>query len=107
MFYLCVEVLVERLESRMTGVTLKSIVTIKLEVQSDTDLPDPDLPEPRFTGRIIFPRNRKFAVFDPDIPGTTIYRAKPFPPRIPVNRGPTVYRDVNFDTYLRRDLPRL
>eukprot|EP00116_Pleurobrachia_bachei_P013089 sb/3473351/ len=45
---------------------------------------------PRFTGRIIFPRSRKLTVFDPDIPGTPIYRAKPFPPSIPVNRGPTV-----------------
>eukprot|EP00116_Pleurobrachia_bachei_P004894 sb/3465156/ len=26
----------------------------------------------------------------PDIPGTPIYREKPFPPSIPVNRGPTV-----------------
>eukprot|EP00116_Pleurobrachia_bachei_P018858 sb/3479120/ len=26
----------------------------------------------------------------PDIPGSPIYRAKHFPPRIPVNRGPTV-----------------
>ena len=29
-------------------------------------------------------------VFDPDIPGTPIYRANPFPPSILVNRGPTV-----------------
>ena len=28
-----------------------------IEVQSDPDLPGPDLPEPRFTGRISFPRN--------------------------------------------------
>eukprot|EP00116_Pleurobrachia_bachei_P016574 sb/3476836/ len=27
----------------------------------------------------------------PDIPGTPIYREKWLPPRIPVNRGPTVY----------------
>eukprot|EP00116_Pleurobrachia_bachei_P005364 sb/3465626/ len=103
-------------------------------VQSDPDLPGPDLPEPRFTGRIIFPQTRKLTVFDPDIllphtrrnvqrrtlcknfrttgikvpekskisdppfllahaviPGTPIYRAKPFLPSIPVNRGPTVY----------------
>ena len=47
---------------------------------------------PRFTGRISFPgRYRKLTVFHPDIPGTPIYRAKPFPPSIPVNRGPTVY----------------
>eukprot|EP00116_Pleurobrachia_bachei_P005613 sb/3465875/ len=45
----------------------------------------------RFTGSIIFPRNRKLTVFDPDIPGTPIYRAKPFTPSIPVNRGPTVH----------------
>eukprot|EP00116_Pleurobrachia_bachei_P003415 sb/3463677/ len=50
-------------------------------IQSDPDLPGPDLPEPRFTG---------LTVFDPDIPGTPIYRAKSFPPSIPVNRGPTV-----------------
>ena len=59
-------------------------------VQSDPDLTGPDLPEPRFTGRVNFPQNRKFTVFDPDIPGTPIYRAKSFPPSIPVNRGPTV-----------------
>eukprot|EP00116_Pleurobrachia_bachei_P005801 sb/3466063/ len=59
-------------------------------VQSDPDLPGPDIPEPRFTGRINFPRYRKLTVFHPDIPDTPIYRAKSFPPRIPVNRGPTV-----------------
>eukprot|EP00116_Pleurobrachia_bachei_P012738 sb/3473000/ len=60
-------------------------------IQSDPDLPGPDLPEPRsFTGRVNFPKNRKFTVFDPDIPGTPIYRSKSFPPSIPVNRGPTV-----------------
>eukprot|EP00116_Pleurobrachia_bachei_P009428 sb/3469690/ len=37
-----------------------------------------------------FPRYRKLTVFHPDIPGTPIYRAKRFPPSIPVNRGPTV-----------------
>eukprot|EP00116_Pleurobrachia_bachei_P018746 sb/3479008/ len=37
-----------------------------------------------------FPRYRKLTVFHPDIPGTPIYRAKSFPPRVPVNRGPTV-----------------
>eukprot|EP00116_Pleurobrachia_bachei_P018912 sb/3479174/ len=52
---------------------------------------NPDLPEPRFTGRVNFPQNRKLSVFDPNIPGTPIYRAKPFPPSIPVNRGPTVW----------------
>eukprot|EP00116_Pleurobrachia_bachei_P014683 sb/3474945/ len=62
-----------------------------LRVQSDPDLPGPDLPEPRFTGRINFPRYGKITVFDPDIPGTPIYRAIPFPPSIPVNRGPTVF----------------
>eukprot|EP00116_Pleurobrachia_bachei_P007004 sb/3467266/ len=56
-------------------------------LESNPELPGPDLPEPRFTGRINFPRDRKLTVFDPDIPGTPIYRAKPFPPRIPVNRG--------------------
>eukprot|EP00116_Pleurobrachia_bachei_P007732 sb/3467994/ len=33
----------------------------------------------------------KKTVFDPDIPGTTIYRTKPFTPSIPVNRGPTAH----------------
>eukprot|EP00116_Pleurobrachia_bachei_P009502 sb/3469764/ len=66
--------------------TLKHIYIL----QSDPDLPGTDLPEPRFTGRIIFPRNSKLTIFYPDIPGTPIYRAKPFPPSIPVNRGPTV-----------------
>eukprot|EP00116_Pleurobrachia_bachei_P006530 sb/3466792/ len=32
----------------------------------------------------------KYTVYHPDIPGTPIYRAKPFTPSIPVNRGPTV-----------------
>eukprot|EP00116_Pleurobrachia_bachei_P018411 sb/3478673/ len=59
-------------------------------IQSDPDLPDPDLPEPRFTGWKNFPRIRKLTVYHPDIPGTPIYRAKPFPPSNPVNRGPTV-----------------
>eukprot|EP00116_Pleurobrachia_bachei_P011377 sb/3471639/ len=46
---------------------------------------------PRFTGRMKYPKNRKLTVFDPDIiPGTPIYRIKPFPPSIPVNRSPTV-----------------
>ena len=62
----------------------------RFQVQSDPNLPGPDLPEPRFTGRIIFPRNKKLTVFHPDIPGTPIYQAKPFPPSISVNRGPTV-----------------
>eukprot|EP00116_Pleurobrachia_bachei_P019007 sb/3479269/ len=57
---------------------------------SDPDLPGPDLPEPRITGRMKFPKNRKLTVFDPDIPGTPIYRTKPFPSSIPVNRGSTV-----------------
>eukprot|EP00116_Pleurobrachia_bachei_P015912 sb/3476174/ len=59
-------------------------------VTVDPDLPGPDIPEPRFTGTVNFPRYWKLTVFDPDIPGTPIYRAKSFPPRIPVNRGPTV-----------------
>eukprot|EP00116_Pleurobrachia_bachei_P011072 sb/3471334/ len=36
-------------------------------------------------------RYRKLTVFDPDMPGTPIYRANPFPPSIPVNRDPTVF----------------
>eukprot|EP00116_Pleurobrachia_bachei_P014590 sb/3474852/ len=62
---------------------------VGLHIQSDPDLPGPDLPEPRFTGRIHFPRYRKLTVFHPEISDTPIYRAKPFPPSIPVNRGPT------------------
>eukprot|EP00116_Pleurobrachia_bachei_P013588 sb/3473850/ len=62
----------------------------KVVIQSDPDLPGPDLPEPRFTGRIKFPRYRKLTVFHHDIPGTPIYMAKSFPPRITVNRGPTL-----------------
>ena len=65
-------------------------------IQSDPDLPGLDLPEPRFTGRINFPRYRKLTVFNPDIPGTPIYRVNPYPPSIPVNRDPTVY--ANCDT---------
>eukprot|EP00116_Pleurobrachia_bachei_P002051 sb/3462313/ len=41
----------------------------------------------RGSSRVNFPQNRKFRVFDPDIPGTPIYRAKSFPPSILVNRG--------------------
>eukprot|EP00116_Pleurobrachia_bachei_P008228 sb/3468490/ len=66
------------------------LVTIIYPVQSDPDLPGPDLPEPRFTGRKTFSRFKKLTVYHPDIPGTPIYRAKPFTPSIPVNRGPTV-----------------
>eukprot|EP00116_Pleurobrachia_bachei_P009151 sb/3469413/ len=65
----------------------------QVSIQSDPDLPGPDIPEPRFTGRINFPRYRKLTVFHPDISGTPIYRAKSFPPRIPVNRGPTTRRN--------------
>eukprot|EP00116_Pleurobrachia_bachei_P016848 sb/3477110/ len=68
-----------------------SNLALKLLLQSDPDLPGLDIPEPRFTGRINFPRYRRLTVSHPDIPGTPIYRAKSFPPRIPVNRGPTVY----------------
>eukprot|EP00116_Pleurobrachia_bachei_P002187 sb/3462449/ len=64
-------------------------------VQSDPDLTGPDLPEPRFTGRKNFPQFRKLTVYHPDILGTPIYRAKPFPPSIPVNRGPTVVKIPN------------
>eukprot|EP00116_Pleurobrachia_bachei_P018250 sb/3478512/ len=62
--------------------------------KSDPDLPGPDLPEPRFTGRKTFPQFRKLTVYHPDIPGSSIYRAKLFPPSIPVNRGPTVHMIV-------------
>eukprot|EP00116_Pleurobrachia_bachei_P009924 sb/3470186/ len=41
-----------------------------------------------------FPRYRKLTIFDPDIPGTPIYRAKSFPPSIPVYRGPTVEKGI-------------
>eukprot|EP00116_Pleurobrachia_bachei_P013424 sb/3473686/ len=62
-----------------------------LGIQSNPDLPGPDLPEPRFTGRMNFPRYRKITVFYPyNITGTPIYRAKRFPPIIPVNRGSTL-----------------
>eukprot|EP00116_Pleurobrachia_bachei_P001854 sb/3462116/ len=33
------------------------------KIQSDPDLPGPDLPEPRFTGRVNFPQNRKFTKY--------------------------------------------
>eukprot|EP00116_Pleurobrachia_bachei_P007280 sb/3467542/ len=58
-------------------------------ILSDPDLPGPDLPEPRFTGRIKFPRYTKFTLFDPDIPGTPIYRAKPFPPESNLSQIPS------------------
>ena len=49
------------------------------------DLTGSDLPEPRFTGRINFPRYRKLTVFDPDLQGKTLS-----PEHSAVNRGPTV-----------------
>eukprot|EP00116_Pleurobrachia_bachei_P016143 sb/3476405/ len=70
--------------------TKKFFMSLSGPIQSDPDLPGRDIPEPRLTGRINFPRYRNLTVFHPDIPGTPIYRAKSFPPRIPVNRGPTV-----------------
>ena len=72
--------------------TEKFIDISQIIIQSDPDLPGPDLPAPLFTGRINFPRFRKLTLFHPDIPGIPIYRAKPFPPNIPVNRGPTVFK---------------
>eukprot|EP00116_Pleurobrachia_bachei_P016363 sb/3476625/ len=90
------------LESRNPEV-LFSVITVgmqgEIERRSIPDAPytlfitkvGPRFTGPRFTGRIIFPRNSKLTVFDPDIPSTPIYRAKPFPSiSIPVNRGPTV-----------------
>eukprot|EP00116_Pleurobrachia_bachei_P000734 sb/3460996/ len=74
-------------------------------LQSDPDLPGPDIPKLRFSGRINFPRYRKLMVFHPDIPGTPIYRAKPFPPRIPVNRGPTgAEMGVSFKVQEQKDV---
>eukprot|EP00116_Pleurobrachia_bachei_P003066 sb/3463328/ len=75
-------------------------------LDSDPDLPGLDLPEPRFTGRVNFPRYGKQTIFDPDIPGTPIYRAKPFPPSFPVNRGPTVLPDNYFEIMLTKWLFR-
>eukprot|EP00116_Pleurobrachia_bachei_P017145 sb/3477407/ len=66
---------------------------------SRTRFTGPDLPEPRFTGRIIFPRSRNLTVYHPGIPGTPIYRAKPFPPSIPVNRGPTVFQNSEINNF--------
>ena len=77
----------------ISGTQYRRTINHEQVLQSDPDIPGPDLPEPRFTGRIYFPQYRKLTIFDPDIPGTPIYRAKPFPPSIPVNRGSTVYRD--------------
>eukprot|EP00116_Pleurobrachia_bachei_P002697 sb/3462959/ len=40
----------------------------------------------------------------PDIPGTPIYRAKWFPPRIPVNRGPTVHDILSFLSWVAEEI---
>eukprot|EP00116_Pleurobrachia_bachei_P009474 sb/3469736/ len=92
--FVCLLVVTFCLQSQSTVLSVSKHLFFYLSclvcVQSDPDLPGPDLPEPRFTGRINFPRYRNLMVFHPDIPGTPIYRAKSFPPRIPVNRGPTV-----------------
>eukprot|EP00116_Pleurobrachia_bachei_P019170 sb/3479432/ len=61
---------------------------------------DPDLPEPRFNVVLQYIHTGSAYVYDTDLPGTPIYRAKPFPPSIPVNRGLTVF---NF----RFELPEL
>eukprot|EP00116_Pleurobrachia_bachei_P014234 sb/3474496/ len=46
-------------------------------IQSDPDFPGPDLPEPRFTGRVNFPQYGKMTVFDPDLPGKTLSLGHP------------------------------
>ena len=53
----------------------------------DPDLLGPDLPEPRFTGRIHFLRQMKLMKFDPDIRGRNLS-----PPSPPINWGPTAIR---------------
>eukprot|EP00116_Pleurobrachia_bachei_P017257 sb/3477519/ len=70
---------------------------LDIYIGSERDTVGPRFTGPRYTGTPIYredkvPRYRKLTVFRPDKPGTPIYRAKSFPPRIPVNRGPTVGR---------------
>eukprot|EP00116_Pleurobrachia_bachei_P006770 sb/3467032/ len=48
----------------------------------------------------VFPQNMKLTVFDPDIPETPIYRAKTFPPSIPVNRDPTDQKIIQVPYWL-------
>eukprot|EP00116_Pleurobrachia_bachei_P006897 sb/3467159/ len=64
----------------------------KMPIQSDPYLVTPYLVTPRFSDMINFPRYRKVTVFDPDLVPTPIYaHPKSFPPRMSLNRGPTVY----------------
>ena len=50
-----------------------------LVVQSDPDIPAPDIPEPRYTGSISFPRYRKLSLFYPYIPAPRYTGQNGFP----------------------------
>ena len=61
-----------------------------MKVQSDPDLVTPDIVTPRFSDMINIPRYKKLMAFDPDLVTPRFSDRKSFPPRMSLNRGPTV-----------------
>ena len=65
-------------------------INIHNVLQSDPDLVTPDLVTPRFSDMINFPRYKKLMAFDPDLVTPRFSDRKIFPPRMSLNRCPTV-----------------